>query len=148
MEDLNLTTDFVNNYWKNTDLKFYELIQQVERIEHWTIDNEETNSLLNDLISKIPYLTKKTLAHFDEDFILLMSYLPFSKMCMLMHWFDDNHPGLSLHYVMATRQLSGEQFLKLTNRLRFINKTTFSHLIFSQWRVRLIKELLKNENDC
>lgn len=148
MEDLNLTTDFVNNYWKNTDIEFYKLIQQIEKIEHWTIDNEETNSLLNNLISKIPYLTKKTLTDLDDDFISLMSYIPFSKMCMLMHWFDEHHPGLSLHYVMTTRQLSGEQFLKFTNRLKFLSRTKFPHLIFSKMRVRLIKELLKNENDC
>jgi hypothetical protein len=145
---LNLEPDFITNYWKNEDVKFYELLEQAGKVETWTLTHEPLfQNKLNEFTNTFKHIDKKIWAQQSENLIDLMSYMTISQFAFLLHYFDETFPGLSIHYVMEARTLTdcaaSELFLK---RLHFLATHKFLNKIFMPMRTRLVQELISPDS--
>ncbi len=148
-EKLNLSKLNINAFWKNADTRMARAISIMENVEHWTVDDDEAVARgLIDFGKKMSSASKQSLTRHSEDVISIMAYISCGKALKIMNWLDENHPGLSFHYVMESRQIDDwEPGRLLLDRLRTVHTLTLLSKIFSPSRTRLISELLKENKD-
>ncbi len=147
-EKLNLTRSGVEFFWKNSDARMFKILQVMENVEHWVVDDVETVSKeLVNLGKKMSSTSKQNLTKHSEEVIFIMAYISCGKAFRIMNWLDENHPGCSFHYVMEARQMDDWDPGKLLqDRLRTIRNLNLLGKIFAPSRIRLTSELLKEQD--
>lgn len=148
-EKLNLNKPAVEFHWKCTDQRLAKVLQMMERVEHWTVDDVE--SVVRELINlgkKISTSDRDSLTSSSESILLVMAYINCGKAMRIMNWLDENHPGLSFHYTLEARQMDDTDAGRLMiDRLRAIKTVQLLSEIFTPSRTRLITEILKEKNE-
>ena len=147
-EQLYLKKSAVNFFWKTQNPRMLRILNQMESVEPWVVD--EVESVARDLISfgkKIGDAPGGKLSECSEEITLVMTYIFSGKSLRLLNWLDENHPGLSFYYVMEARQKEDwEPGRLMLDRLKTIKTLSLLGLIFSPIRTKLISGLL-DEND-
>lgn len=148
-EKLNLNKSSVDFYWKTKDPRMLKILNMMESVEPWVVDDVE--SVAKELVNFGKILSNvKTgqLSRHSDEVTLLMTYIFSSKSLRLLNWLDDNYPGLSFHYVMEARQREDWEAGKLLlDRLKTIKTLSLLGLIFTPMRTRLISGLLDDDDD-
>lgn len=148
-EKLNLNKSSVDFYWKTKDPRMLKILNMMESVEPWVVDDVE--SVAKELVNFGKTLSNvKTgqLSRHSDEVTLLMTYIFSSKSLRLLNWLDDNYPGLSFHYVMEARQREDWEAGKLLlDRLKTIKTLSLLGLIFTPMRTRLISGLLDEDED-
>ncbi len=145
---LNLKKSIVNEYWKKTDPRLHRILNVMENVEHWTMDDiQSVDAALTEFGKKMDKTSKRTLATLSEEIINLMGYISSGKFFRLIKWMDESHPGLSVHFIMEARQLQQDwsPARLMLDRIQTIHSLQLMGKVFAPSRTRLIAELLKEE---
>lgn len=144
---LSLKKSIVNEYWKKQDSRLSRIFTVMENVEHWTVDEVESVSrALEDLAIKINKASKAKIGDISEEMIQLMAYISSSKSSRILNWMDETHPGISVHYVMKSKELENWPEAEiLIDRLQTIKSLSLMSKVFTPSRTRIISELLKEE---
>lgn len=147
-EKLNLSKANVDFYWKTQDERMLKIINMMESVEPWVVDDVE--SVSRELISfgqKIGQAKTGQLSEHSDEITTVMTYILAGKALRMLNWLDDNYPGLSFHYVMEARQRTDWESGKLLlERLKTIKTLSLLGHIFTPMRTRLISGLLEEES--
>jgi hypothetical protein len=144
---LNLKKSIVSDFWKRTDARLARVLSVMENIEHWVVDDVEVVARkLADAGRKMDQVSKETLARVTDEVLFVMAYISCGKALRLLHWMDDTHPGLSVHYVMEAKKTSDWAPSRLmVDRLQTVKGLSLMGRIFAPARMRLVERLLKEE---
>lgn len=144
---LNLKPSVVEDFWKKTDPRLSRILKVMESVEHWVVDDvPSVSDALARTGKKMDGASKETLARLSEDVICVMAYISSGKFLRTINWMDESHPGLSVHYIMESRQLGDLAPGRLmVDRLQTIKGLQLMGKVFAPSRTRLIAQLLKDE---
>jgi len=149
IKKLNLNKSSVEFYWKTKDPRMLKILNMMESVEPWVVDDVE--AVAKELVSFgkiLGNIKSGQLSKYSDEVTLLMTYIFSSKSLRLLNWLDDNYPGLSFHYVMEARQREDwEAGRLLLDRLTTIKTLSLLGLIFTPMRTRLISGLLEDDDD-
>lgn len=146
---LNLDPDFINDYWKNEGLSFYELLEEVGKLETWTLTHDPIfQAKLKEFTEEFKDMTSTKWSTQSNEITQLMSYMTISQFAFFLHYIDISFPGLSFHYVMEARHnkncKAGDLLLK---RIKLLEEYNFLNKIFTPMRTRLIQGLIESDDD-
>lgn len=148
-EKLNLNKNSVDFYWKTLDPRMLKILNMMEAVEPWVVDDAE--SVARELINfgkKLSDANTGQLSRHSDDITLIMTYIFSGKSMRLLNWLDENYPGLSFHYVMEARHREDWEAGKLLlDRLKTIKTLSLLSMIFQPMRTRLISGLLEEDEE-
>jgi len=148
-EKLNLNKNSVDFYWKTLDPRMLKILNMMEAVEPWVVDDAE--SVARELISfgkRLSDANTGQLSRHSDEITLIMTYIFSGKSMRLLNWLDENYPGLSFHYVMEARHREDWEAGKLLlDRLKTIKTLSLLSMIFQPMRTRLISGLLEEDED-
>ena len=116
-EKLNLNKNSVDFYWKTLDPRMLKILNMMEAVEPWVVDDAE--SVARELISfgkRLSDANTGQLSRHSDEITLIMTYIFSGKSMRLLNWLDENYPGLSFHYVMEARHREDWEAGKITIR--------------------------------
>ena len=148
-DKLNLSKSVVDFYWKTQDQRMLKILNMMEAVERWVVDDVETVSKQLVAFGKQMFLaiTGQLSQHSDE-ITMIMTYIFSGKAMRLLNWLDENYPGLSFHYVMEAKQREDWEAGRLMlDRLKTIKTLSLLGMIFTPMRTRLISGLLEDDDD-
>lgn len=147
---LNLDPDFIDQYWKIQGTECYRLLDEVSKIETWTLTHEPIfQAKLKEFVEIYKDLpSTKWGSESSRQITELMTYMTISQFAFLFHYIDNTFPGLAFHYVMDARHkeewMAGELLLK---RIKLLKEYGFLNKIFTPMRTRLISGLIESDDD-
>jgi hypothetical protein len=148
-EKLNLNKTTVDFYWKTKDPRMFKILDMMEAVEPWVVDDVE--SVAKELVNfgkKMSIVKTGKLSQHSDEITMIMTYIFSGKAVRILNWLDDNFPGLSFHYVMEARQREDWEAGKLLlDRLKTIKTLSLLGMIFTPMRTRLISSLLEDDED-
>lgn len=148
-EKLNLNKSTVDFYWKTKDPRMFKILDMMEAVEPWVVDDVE--SVAKELVNfgkKMSVVKTGKLSQHSDEITLIMTYIFSGKAVRILNWLDDNFPGLSFHYVMEARQREDWEAGKLLlDRLKTIKTLSLLGMIFTPMRTRLISSLLEEDDE-
>lgn len=148
-EKLNLNKTTVDFYWKTKDPRMFKILDMMEAVEPWVVDDVE--SVAKELVNfgkKMSIVKTGKLSQHSDEITMIMTYIFSGKAIRILNWLDDNFPGLSFHYVMEARQREDWEAGKLLlDRLKTIKTLSLLGMIFTPMRTRLISSLLEEDED-
>ena len=148
-DKLNLSKSVVDFYWKTQDQRMLKILNMMEAVERWVVDDVETVSKQLVAFGKQMSLAKTgQLSQHSDEITMIMTYIFSGKAMRLLNWLDENYPGLSFHYVMEAKQREDWEAGRLMlDRLKTIKTLSLLGMIFTPMRTRLISGLLEDDDD-
>ncbi len=150
-EKLNLNKNAVDFYWRVLDPRMLKILTMMERPEEeWVIDNiEQVAKELSDFGKKLGnFKDSEKMKDNYETMITVMTYIFSSKSIRLLSWFDKKFSGVSIQYVMHSKnQPDWEPGNLFLDRLITIKTLSMLGLIFNPVRTRLLMTMLEEEDD-
>lgn len=145
---LNLDSQYIDNYWKQHNIEFAKFLQQVSQLEKWTISSDLFfQNKINKFVEKCKKWEKANYAENSDEITQLMMYMNMSQFSYFLHYLDT-FPGMSFHYVMEARSKEDwEAGQLLLNRLRIINDFSYLGQLLFPTRTRLIRQLLIDDDE-
>ena len=148
-EKLNLNKTSVDFHWKTQDPRMLKILNMMEAVEPWVVDDAET--VARELITfgkRLGEVNTGQLSRHSDEITLIMTYIFSGKSMRLLNWLDENFPGLSFHYVMEARHREDWEAGKLLlDRLKTIKTLSLLSKIFQPMRTRLISGLLEEDDE-
>ena len=148
---LNLDSKFVENYWKNKDKNFYQLLSDASKLESWTLSYENNlkfKSKLTEFTKIAKDFPTKEWSSNSKEVTEIMALLPLLQFISFLHYLDLNFPGLSFHFIIEAKQskiwLAGQLLIK---RLQLVKEWKCLNMVFTPMRTRLISALLNDDKD-
>ncbi len=149
-ENISLKQSILEKYWSQKDPLLAQILNQMERVETWTVNDQHVNEALHKLIPKLSNAGKKELLEQGDNFINLMAYLSSSKAIRLLAWFEERFPqsgGLSADLLYRAKEIKRDDKSQiLVERLQVLKSMHVLSQVFSKSRIQLINALLKQQN--
>lgn len=155
--------------------KFNIVAAKIEAQEAISFDySKKLTDKLIILLQKMYFAKKEILAQKTEEIMLILNRLSFKNFSNVLHFFDEQHPGLSIHYLMEARTSYSEniypqeyiespQLLLRNNvnhkkvvaeegdifykRIQLLDENRLLVHVFSPTRTRLITNLFNDEEE-
>lgn len=149
-EKLNLNKNAVDFYWRMLDPRMLKILTMMEKPENWVIDDiEQVAKELSEFGRKLgTFKDSEKMKDNYETMITIMTYIYSSKSIRLLSWFDKKFSGVSIQYIMHSKnQPDWEPGKLLLDRLITIKTLSMLGLIFNPVRTRLLMAMLEEDDD-
>ena len=150
MANLNLRKSIVNEFWKSRSPRMGMILQWMEGMEDWGMDEDQgfSEALLL-LVPQMERAERDAMVENAEPLTQVMAYMSSSRALRLMEWFDEHFPqGLSVELVeMAQQKPDDPTAHLLLDRLRALQSLSLLGQVFSPARTRFITNLLRENTD-
>lgn len=148
--NISLKQSILERYWSQKDPLLAQILNQMERMETWTVDDQHVNEALHQLIPKLSNVSRKGLLEQGDNFINLMAYLSSPKAIRLLAWFEERFPqagGLSADLLYRAKEIKKDEKSQiLVERLQVLKSMHVLSQVFSKSRIQLINALLKQQD--
>lgn len=127
-----------------------KILNMMERVEDWVIDDiEQVAKELYEFGRKLgTFKDSEKMKDNYETMITIMTYVFSSKSIRLLSWFDKKFSGVSIQYIMHSKNHPDwEPGNLLLDRLITIKTLSMLGLIFNPVRTRLLMAMLEEEDD-
>lgn len=150
MSSLNLRKSIVNEFWKSRSPRMGMILQWMEGMEDWGMDEDQgfSEALLL-LVPQMERASREAMIQNAEPLTQVMAYMSSSRALRLMEWFDEHFPqGLSVELVESAQQRQEDPTAHLMlDRLRALQSLSLLGQVFSPARTRFITSLLREASD-
>ena len=150
MSTLNLRKSIVTEFWRTRDPRMGVVLQWMEGVEDWKMDEEQSFSeALLDLVPIMERTSRQATLDKLDPLLQVMAYMSSSRAMRLMEWFDEHYQqGLSINLVEQARSKPNDpRYQIMLDRLRALQSLSLLGKVFSPARTRLITDLLRETSE-
>lgn len=150
MMGLNLRRNVVNDYWRSRDKRMQLILEWMEGMEDWRLDDDEDFSkALLDLQPSLETASRRGMVDNSDQMLHVMAYMSPSRAMRLMEWMDTKfEKSLSIEYVQQAQEFSEDPSHQLMlDRLRALQSLSLLGRVFAPGRTTLITRLLKEQSE-
>lgn len=147
-EEIDLSFDGVREYWQKTSPNLAKIMQVMENVEHWLVDESGAfQYVLKGLVERLRVAEKRVLVQdrFVDGMTYLLAYCSTSRALRLMAWLDLRNPDLSVTYTSRMKGMAGTAPTAqlMVDRLQAVESIDMMQSVFSPQRSRMIIGLLR-----
>lgn len=149
-ERLNLNKNAVDFYWRMLDPRMLKILTMMDEADKWAVDNiEEVSKELYEFGRKLgQFKDSEKMKDNYETMITVMTYIHSSRSIRLLNWFDKKFSGVSIQYIMYSKNApEWEPGRLLLDRLITIKTLSMLSLIFNPVRTRLLMTMLEEDDE-
>lgn len=148
---LNLRKSAVNKYWEKKSKRIQRIIELMESMEDWMVDDhEEIIKALDKFGINLEKTKQEKLIKQKDSFLNLLAYLSSGRSLMIIIWIDQKFDGEIIPKIIEyAQEKKGENELiekttqLLIDRLNTLNSLELLGQIFSPTRLEMIEKILK-----
>lgn len=154
-EKLNLQHDDVMAFWANQDIRLVETLQSMEKLEHWTLDQDQAvEQALQVLVDRLNRLSQEAngfnMIDRSKQLLTILAYIHSGRALKLVNWLENRFSGMGVRLLQDAqdlRELQGEGAIEanlMVDRLNVVRASQHLNRIFSPERMRQVIRALES----